>query len=85
MKNIPGVTVIGATTGGGSGMPYSYELPNGWSVRLSACPILDAKGQPTEFGVEPTEGFAVDMDPLDALQGHDTILDTAINFLTSSE
>lgn len=84
MKYIPGVTIIGATTGGGSGMPYSSELPNGWGVRFSACPILDAKGNPTEFGVEPTEGFAVDMDPLDALQGHDTILDKAIEFLTSS-
>lgn len=85
MKYIPGVTIIGATTGGGSGMPYSSELPNGWGVRFSACPILDAMGNPTEFGVEPTEGFAVDMDPLDALQGHDTILDTAIEFLTSSK
>lgn len=85
MKNIPGVTIIGATTGGGSGMPYNSELPNGWSVRFSACPILDALGNPTEFGVEPTEGFAVDMDPLDALQGRDTILDTAIEFLTSPQ
>ena len=85
MKYIPGVTIIGATTGGGSGMPYSSELPNGWGVRFSACPILDAMGNPTEFGVEPPEGYAVDMDPVDALQGHDTILDTAIEFLTSSK
>ncbi|WP_438589109.1 S41 family peptidase [Duncaniella dubosii] len=35
MKLLPGVRVVGATTGGGSGMPYSSELPCGWSVRFS--------------------------------------------------
>lgn len=81
MKLLPGVTIVGATTGGGSGMPYSSELPIGWGVRFSACPILDANGNPTEFGVEPTPGCEVDMDPMDALNGHDTILDFAINLI----
>ncbi|MDE5800643.1 MAG: S41 family peptidase [Paramuribaculum sp.] len=81
MKLLPQVTVIGDTTGGGSGMPYSSELPNGWGIRFSACSILDAEGHTTEFGVEPTEGFNIDMNPEDALQGHDTILDAAINYL----
>lgn len=62
-------------------MPYSSELPIGWGVRFSACPILDANGNPTEFGVEPTPGCEVDMDPMDALNGHDTILDFAINLI----
>lgn len=83
MKLIPNVTVIGATTGGGSGMPYSSELPNGWGVRFSAAPIRDGAGHLTEFGVEPTEGCAVDMDPIDELKGHDTILDFAISYLQS--
>lgn len=83
MKQIPNVTIIGSTTGGGSGMPYSSELPNGWGVRFSACPITDAEGNWTEFGVEPSEGCAVDMDPLDELNGHDTILDFAIAYLQS--
>lgn len=78
MKLLPQVTVIGDTTGGGSGMPYSSELPNGWGIRFSACSLLDADGQSTEFGIEPTEGFDVDMDPQDEFNGHDTILDTAI-------
>lgn len=81
MKLLPQVTVIGDTTGGGSGMPYSSELPNGWGIRFSACSILDALGHTTEFGVQPTEGFDVDMNPTDAADGHDTILDTAIEFL----
>lgn len=78
MKSIPGVKIVGATTGGGSGMPISSELPNGWSVRVSSCRILDPEGKDTEFGVEPSEGWAVDMHPELALQGIDTILETAI-------
>lgn len=81
MKLLPGVTIAGATTGGGSGMPYSSELPCGWSVRFSACSILDAEGNSTENGVEPTEGCAVDLDPADALNGRDTILEKAIELL----
>lgn len=81
MKNIPGVTIIGSTTGGGSGMPYSSELPNGWGIRFSACSILDSNGETTEFGVDPTEGFAIDMTPEDIYNGRDPIIDRAISFL----
>ena len=28
-------------TGGGSGLPFSSELPNGWSVRFSASPMYE--------------------------------------------
>lgn len=81
MKLLPGVTIVGSTTGGGSGMPYSSELPNGWGIRMSACPVLDANGHATEQGVEPTPGCHVDMDPADELNGHDTILDFAVNYI----
>lgn len=84
MKHLPQVTVVGATTGGGSGMPFSSELPNGWGVRFSAVPMLDAQGVLTEMGVEPTEGCAVDMSPADIINGRDTILDFAIEYLTKS-
>ena len=82
MKQLPGVTIVGATTGGGSGMPYSSELPCGWSVRMSACSVLDASGNTTEQGIDPTEGCAVDMDPLSAVDGRDTMLDFAVDILT---
>lgn len=85
MKLLPGVRLVGATTGGGSGMPYSSELPNGWGVRFSACSMLDAERRSTESGVEPTEGCAVDMDPMDALAGKDTILEFAINLLQNPQ
>lgn len=82
MKSLPNVTVAGATTGGGSGIPFNSELNNGWGIRFSASPVRDPEGNLTEFGVEPTEGCAVDLDPVEALAGHDTMLDFAITLLT---
>lgn len=85
MKSLPQVTVIGDRTGGGSGLPFTYNLPNGWNIRLSSSPILDAEGNDTEFGIDPTPGFEMDMDTLAALQGHDTILDRAIEWLVTGK
>ena len=85
MRLLPRVTIIGDITGGGSGMPFSSEIPCGWSVRFSACSVLDAQGNSTETGVEPTEGFDIDMDLAATLDGIDTILDTAIKHLTTAD
>ena len=78
MKTLPNVVVVGATTGGGSGMPISSELPNGWGVRISACRILDADGNDTEFGVKPTEGCEVDIKPEQTAAGIDPIIEKAL-------
>jgi hypothetical protein len=80
MKSLGNVTIVGDTTGGGCGLPFTSELPNGWRVRFSSCPIMDAQGQLTEFGVAPD--VRVDMDPEDRTR--DAILDTAIDLLTAS-
>lgn len=85
MKLLPGVTIIGSTTGGGSGMPFNSELPNGWGIRFSACSVLDAQRNTTEHGVDPSPGCEVNLDPQQAVKGIDTILDFAINYLTASE
>lgn len=84
MKLLPGVQIAGATTGGGSGLPFSSEIPCGWSVRFSACSMLDAEGRSTEAGVEPSTGCAVDMNPKDALMGKDTILEFALALIQSA-
>ncbi len=84
MKNLPGVLVAGATTGGGSGMPYSSELPCGWGVRFSACSILDANRESTETGVTPSPGCALDITPEQTAQGTDPIIDLAITLLSTS-
>ncbi|MDE6277562.1 MAG: S41 family peptidase [Muribaculaceae bacterium] len=81
MKSLPRVTIVGDRTGGGDGMPFSSSLPCGWSVRFSASPVYDPSGKLTEWGVEPSEGCRVDMDPDEALRGKDTILDFAVSLL----
>ena len=53
MKELPQVKIIGDYTGGGSGLPVSSELPNGWSVRFSASPIYNVNKEHTEFGIAP--------------------------------
>lgn len=80
MRLLPQVTIIGDRTGGGSGLPFTYNLPNGWNIRLSSSPILDANGNDTEWGIDPD--IKIDMDTTAALNGHDTILDKAIETLS---
>lgn len=75
MKQMPLVTVVGDKTGGGAGMPFSAELPNGWSVRFSACPMYDVDGKTTESGVLPDVPASIKDD--DAMKGIDTIIEKA--------
>lgn len=70
MRQLPNVTVIGDRTGGGSGLPFSSELPIGWSLRFSASPILNEEKEDTEFGIDPdifvefnVEDVAKNIDP----------------------
>lgn len=81
MKSISRVRVVGDTTGGGSGMPFTSELPNGWNVRFSACSILDPQGNETEFGTAPSEGCKVDMTIDDIASGRDSILEKAFEVI----
>lgn len=82
MRLLPHVTVMGDCTGGGSGFPFSSELPIGWSIRFSACPILDADKKHTEFGIEPDE--KVSMTEEDMKKGKDTIIEAAIEHILST-
>ena len=75
MKQMPQATLIGDKTGGGSGLPFSSELPNGWSVRFSASPMFDPDMKHTEFGIEPD--IHVNMTSEDMQKGLDTIIETA--------
>lgn len=82
MRSIPGVIHVGATTGGGAGMPITLELPNGWGIRMSAVRVYDSQMHITEHGIAPTEGCAIDLNPEQAMRGHDSILDLAITRLS---
>ena len=79
MKNIPTVKIIGDKSGGGSGLPFSSELPNGWTLRFSASPIYDASKSHTEFGVDPD--IKVDISDDDFIKDVDTIIETAKRYI----
>jgi C-terminal processing protease CtpA/Prc len=79
MRNFPQVVTVGDVTGGGSGLPFTSELPNGWSVRFSTSPHFDADMNHIEFGIEPE--YRIDMDPKDEEKGIDSIIEKARSLL----
>ena len=53
MRYAPNCLILGGISGGGGGMPLSYELPNGWIVRFSSVRMYDRDKKSIEGGVEP--------------------------------
>lgn len=82
MRYMPNVKIMGDKTGGGSGMPFSSELPNGWGIRFSASPHLDRDMKHTEWGIDPD--IKIDMKLEDELNGYDTIIEAARSLLSNS-
>ena len=76
---MPKVKVVGDHTGGGAGLPYTSVLPNGWTVRFSACPMYDRDKQSVEFGIDPD--YKVDLSTADFHRGRDTIIEFARKLL----
>lgn len=83
MSVLPQVMIFGDRTGGGGGVPLSLELPNGWSVRYSSSPMYDINKKDIEFGVEPD--VRVDITAGDLERGIDTILETAIKWVSEQD
>ena len=79
MKELPNVRIVGARTGGGGGLPFSSQLPIGWSIRFSSCPVNDAHDRITEFGIDPD--VEVHCTPQQFADGIDTSLDTAFSII----
>ncbi len=84
MKSLPNVSIIGARTGGGGGLPFNSEMPIGWGVRFSACPMTSPDGAITEFGIEPSPGCEVHAPDSLLIQGIDPILDFAVTKILSN-
>ena len=79
MQVFPHVTIMGDHSGGGGGVPYHFELPNGWTFRLSTTKTIDSKGQNIEPGITPQiEAF---LDRKVAEKGVDTVIEKAIVFI----
>lgn len=75
LKGLPRVTVIGDRTGGGAGLPFTSELPNGWTLRFSASPMYDSEMHMTEMGIDPD--VKVDISSADYARSIDTIIEAA--------
>ena len=79
MRCLPNVTIVGDKTGGGSGMPFSSELPNGWTIRFSASPHFDKNMNHIVWGINPD--VKVDINYKDEANGFDTIIEEARKLL----
>jgi hypothetical protein len=75
MSVLPHVTIVGDQTGGGGGLPVSYQLPNGWYYRFSASKTELPDGFDIEQGV-PVD-IKQDMSPTNEAAGIDDILERA--------
>lgn len=79
MQSCTSAVLMGNRTGGGCGMPFVSELPNGWGVRFSACPMYDTQMQLTEQGIEPH--IHLDISSFDWSEGRDTYIERAREWL----
>ncbi|MFK7923982.1 MAG: S41 family peptidase [Bacteroidia bacterium] len=79
MRELPNVTILGDTTGGGGGAPSFTELANGWVLRVSATQLEALDGFNVEDGIPPD--VQIDLDPVDEANGIDTILEEALRLI----
>ena len=79
MRYADNATIIGGTSGGGGGMPLSYEMPCGWTVRFSSVRMYDADKKDIEQGIEPD--ILVNMASTDK----DDIIEKAIEVIHSDK
>mgnify|MGYP001080550231 FL=1 len=83
MRQLPNVTILGDSTGGGGGLPFNAELPCGWTFRFSAAPMLDADGKQIENGIAPD--IFCEMDTVALRNGIDSMIETATDRLQAAQ
>lgn len=77
VRGLPNVTLLGDTTGGGGGMPYSNQLPNNWEFSISVNELFDPDKKPLEYGVTPHISARLRFD-----QEKDNLIDTSYVILS---
>jgi len=80
MKQIPTVTILGDTTGGGSGAPEYFSLPSGRQIRISLKDFRRYDGIPYEWNGVPPE-IRVEQTEEDIKHQRDRQLERAIELL----
>lgn len=53
MRYADNAILVGGVSGGGGGMPMSYEMPCGWTVRFSSVRMYDRDKKDIEQGITP--------------------------------
>lgn len=79
IKGIPNAILMGDNTGGGSGVPAGFDLPNGWYLNYSSTVGYTVDGLNFEDGV-PVD-IMVSTLPTDIASGKDPILERAIQYI----
>ena len=77
MRELPNVTIVGDTTGGGTGNPKTFPLGDGWSYSVSRWIEWTADRRVIEWNGIPSDVF-VPWDPADPGTGHDPVLEAAL-------
>lgn len=78
MRYADNAVLVGGVSGGGGGMPMSYELPCGWTVRFSSVRMYDRDKKDIEQGITPH--VLVDMVSTDK----DDIIEKAIQLIKNA-
>ncbi|WP_436489154.1 S41 family peptidase [Chitinophaga sp. ARDCPP14] len=79
MSELPNAVIIGDQTGGGSGTPFDYELPNGWVLKYAASMAVSVEGTNIEGGIAPDHFVSNSLD--DESNGRDAIFKFALEHL----
>lgn len=77
MRYAPNATIIGGRSGGGGGMPMSYDLPIGWMVRFSSVRMYDRDKKDIENGIVP------DIEVTQTSTDKDDLIEAAIALINS--
>jgi len=72
--------IVGDRSGGGGGMPLSYELPNGWLIRFSSIRMMDREQKSIENGILPQ----IKVDDNEQTTDKDEIIEAGIDWINSN-
>jgi Peptidase family S41/Tricorn protease C1 domain len=83
MRELPDVTIVGDTTGGGSGDPQTFDLGGGYRYTVSRWIEYTADRRVIEWNGIPPDLFVL-WDSALVKQGRDPVLETALGLLGAS-